>query len=74
MKDFDTWAIHTEPLKNFIKDQNHSSVQVISTMACVTDLNNESLVEFAADKQGFKELLSEVMKMNYGTFQNYVIA
>jgi len=27
MKDFDTWAIHTEPLKNFIKDQNHSSVQ-----------------------------------------------
>ncbi|WP_337992363.1 hypothetical protein [Acinetobacter lwoffii] len=43
-------------------------------MACVTDLNNESLVEFAADKQGFKELRSEVMKMNYGTFQNYVIA
>lgn len=43
-------------------------------MACITDLNNESLVEFAADKQGFKELLSEVMKMNYGTFQNYVIA
>ncbi len=85
MKDFDTWAIPAEPLKNFIKDQNHSneilrglfkahSVQVISTMACVTDLNNESLVEFAADKQGFKELLSEVMKMNYGTFQNYVIA
>jgi len=43
-------------------------------MACVTDLNNESLVEFAAEEHGFKELLSEVMKMNYGAFQNYVIA
>lgn len=43
-------------------------------MACVTDLNNESLVEFAAEEHGFKELRSEVMKMNYGTFQNYVIA
>jgi hypothetical protein len=26
-------------------------------MACVTDLNNESLVEFAAEEHGFKELL-----------------
>lgn len=43
-------------------------------MACVTDLNNESLVEFAAEELGFKELFSEVMKMNYGAFQNYVIA
>lgn len=43
-------------------------------MACVSDLNNESLVEFAAEEHGFKELLSEVMKMNYGVFQNYVIA
>ena len=43
-------------------------------MACVTDLNNESLVEFAAEEHGFKELLREVMKMNYGAFQNYVIA
>ena len=85
MKDFDTWAMHAELIKNFIKDQNHSDeiltglfkahgVQVISTMACVTDLNNESLVEFAAEEHGFKELLSEVMKMNYGAFQNYVIA
>ncbi len=24
MKDFDTWAVHAEVLKNFIKDQNHS--------------------------------------------------
>lgn len=27
-----------------------------------------------AEEHGFKELLSEVMKMNYGAFQNYVIA
>ena len=47
MKDFDTWAMHAEVLKNFIKDQNHSDeiltelfkahgVQAISTMACLS--------------------------------------
>lgn len=80
MKDFDTWAVHAEVLKNFIKDQNHSDeiltelfkahgVQVISTMVCVTDLNNESLVELAADEQGFKDLLKVVLLVNQAYFK-----
>ena len=71
MKDFDTWAMHAEVLKNFIKDQNHSDeiltglfkahgVQVISTMACVTDLDNESLVE---------DLLKAVLIVNQAYFK-----
>lgn len=80
MKDFDIWATHAEPLKNFIKDQNHSDmiltelfkvhgVQVISTIACVTDLDNESLVELAVDEQGFKELLKAVLLVNQAYFK-----
>src|SRR5690606_25349767 len=75
-----TWAMHAEVLKNFIKDQNHSDeiltqlfkshgVQVISTMACVTDLDNESLVELAADEQGFKDLLKTVLLINQTYFK-----
>lgn len=80
MKDFDTWAMHAEVLKNFIKDQNHSDeiltrlfkahgVQVISTIACVTDLDNESLFKLAADEQGFKELLKAVLLVNQAYFK-----
>ncbi|WP_180131247.1 hypothetical protein [Acinetobacter sp. YH12072] len=80
MKDFDTWAMHAEVLKNFIKDQNYSDeiltqlfkahgVQVISTMACVTDLDNESLVELATDEQGFKDLLKAVLLVNQAYFK-----
>jgi len=80
MKDFDTWAVHAEVLKNFIKDQNYSDeiltglfkahgVQVISTMACVTDLDQESLMKLAADEQGFKELLKAVLLVNQTYFK-----
>ena len=80
MKDFDIWATHAEPLKNFIKDQNHSDmiltelfkvhgVQVISTIACVTELDNELLVELAVDEQGFKELLKAVLLVNQAYFK-----
>ena len=80
MKDFDIWATHAEVLKNFIKDRDYSDeilnelfsahgVQVISTMACVTDLNNESLVELAADEQGFKDLLKAVLLVNQAYFK-----
>src|SRR5690606_2832497 len=80
MKDFDTWAMHAEPLKNLIKDQNHSDeiltelfkshgVQVISTMACVTDLDHESLMKLAANEQGFKELLKAVLLVNQAYFK-----
>ena len=80
MKDFDIWATHAEPLKNFIKDQNHSDeiltelftargVQVISTIACVTDLDNESLFKLAADEQAFKELLKAVLLVNQAYFK-----
>lgn len=78
MKDFDQWLKHAEVLKNFIKDQNHSDeiltglfkahgVQVISTIACVTDLDNESLVELAADEK--KELLKAVLLINQAYFK-----
>jgi len=80
MKDFDIWATHAEALKNFIKDQNHSDeiltelfaahgAQVISTIACVTDLDNKSLVELAVDEQGFKELLKAVLLVNQAYFK-----
>ena len=80
MKDFDTWAVHAEPVKNFIKDQNHSdeiltalfkahTVQVISTMACVTDLDHELLLKLAADEQGFKDLLKAVLLINQVYFK-----
>lgn len=80
MKDFDIWATHAEPLKNFIKDQNHSDmiltelfkvhgVQVISTIACVTELDNKLLVELAVDEQGFKELLKAVLLVNQAYFK-----
>ena len=72
MKDFDIWATHAEVIKNFIKDQNHSDeilnelfkthgMQVISTMTCVTDLDNETLFKLAANEQGFKVLLKAVL-------------
>ena len=80
MKDFDTWAMHAEVLKNFIKDQNHSdeiltellkahAVQVISIMACVTDLNQESLIKLAVDEQGFKGLLKAILLVNQAYFK-----
>jgi len=80
MKDFDIWATHAEPLKSFIKDQNHSDeilnelfrahgVQVISTIACVTDLGNESLFKLASDEQGFKDLLKTVLLVNHAYFK-----
>ena len=80
MKDFDIWATHAEVLKNFIKDKDHSDeilnelfsahgVQVISTMACVTDLDNESLFKLAADEQKFKQLLKTVLNVNHAYFK-----
>ncbi|MFI9459920.1 hypothetical protein [Acinetobacter sp. NPDC052428] len=80
MKDFDTWAMHAEPLKNFIKDQNHSDeiltqlfkvhgVQVISTIACVSNLNQKAIFDLAADEQGFKELLKAVLLVNQAYFK-----
>ncbi len=80
MKDFDTWAVHAEVLKNFIKDKDHSDeilnelftahgVQVISTITCVTDLDNESLLKLAADEQGFKDLLKAVLLVNQAYFK-----
>ena len=80
MKDFDIWATHAELLKNFLKDQNHSDeiltelfaahgMQVISTIACVTDLDNESLIKLAADEQGFKDLLKVVLLVNQAYFK-----
>lgn len=80
MKDFDIWATHAEVLKNFIKDRDYSDeilnelfsahgVQVISTIACVTDLDNESLFKLANDEQGFKELLKAVLLVNQAYFK-----
>src|SRR5690606_8380764 len=80
IKNFDTCAMHAEVLKNFIKDQNHSDeiltglfkahgVQVISAIACVTDLDNESLIKLAADEQGFKDLLKAVLLVNQAYFK-----
>ena len=80
MKDFDTWATHAEPIKQFLKDKNHSDeiltelfaahgMQIISTIACVTDLDNESLFKLASDEQRFKELLKAVLIVNQAYFK-----
>lgn len=80
MKDFDTWATHAEPIKQFLKNKSHSDefltelfaahgMQVISTIACVTDLDNESLFKLAADEQAFKELLKTVLLVNQAYFK-----
>src|SRR5690606_16061079 len=80
MKDFDTWAMHAEPLKNFIKDKDHSDeiltglfkahgVQVISTIACVSNLNQKAIFDLAADEQTFKELLKAVLLVNQTYFK-----
>lgn len=81
MKDFDIWATHAEVIKNFIKDRDYSDeilnelfsahgVQVISTIACVTDLDNESLFKLAADEQKFKQLLKTVLSVNHAYFKH----
>ena len=80
MKDFDIWATHAEVIKNFIKDRDYSDeilnelfsahgVQVISTIACVTDLDNDSLFKLAADEQKFKQLLKTVLNVNHAYFK-----
>ena len=80
MKDFDIWATHAEPLKNFIKDRDYSDeilnelfsahgVQVISAITCVTDLDNDSLFKLAADEQKFKDLLKAVLLVNQAYFK-----
>ena len=80
MKEFDIWATHAEVLKNFIKDQNHSDeiltellaahgMQVISTIACATDLDNDSLLKLAANEQEFKDLLKAVLLVNQAYFK-----
>lgn len=80
MKDFDTWATHAEPIKQFIKNKSHSDevltelfvahgVQVISTIACVTDLDNESLFKLASNEHAFKELLKTVLLVNQAYFK-----
>ena len=80
MKDFDTWAMHAEVLKNFIKDKDHSDeiltglfkahgVQVISTIARVTNLNQKAIFDLAADEQTFKELLKAVLLINQVYFK-----
>lgn len=80
MKDFDTWATHAEPIKQFLKNKNHSDevltelfaahgMQVISAIACVTDLDSESLFKLASDEQSFKELLKAVLIVNQAYFK-----
>ena len=80
MKYFDTWATHAEPIKQFLKDKNHSDevltelfaahgVQVISAITCVTDLDNQSLFKLASDEQRFKELLKTVLIVNQAYFK-----
>lgn len=80
MKDFDTWATHAEPIKQFFKNKNHSDeiltelfaahgMQVISTIACVTDLDNESLFKLVSDEHAFKELLKTVLLVNQAYFK-----
>lgn len=80
MKDFDQWLKHAEVLKNFIKDKDHSDeiltglfkvhgVQVISTIACVTNLNQKAIFDLAADEQAFKELLKAVLLVNQAYFK-----
>lgn len=80
MKDFDTWATHAEPIKQFLKDKDHSDeiltelfaahgVQVISTITCVTDLDNQSLFKLASDEQAFKQLLKAMLLVNQAYFK-----
>jgi len=80
MKDFDTWATHAEPIKQFLKNKSHSDevltelfaahgMQVISTIACVTDLDNESLFQLATNEQAFKQLLKTVLLVNQAYFK-----
>jgi hypothetical protein len=80
MKDFDTWSAHAEPIKQFLKDKNHSDevltelfaaygVQVISAITCVTNLDNQSLFKLASDEQSFKELLKTVLLVNQAYFK-----
>ena len=80
MKYFDTWATHAEPIKQFLKDKNHSDevltelfvahgMQIISTIACVTDLDNESLFKLASNERAFKELLKTVLLVNGAYFK-----
>ena len=80
MKYFDTWATHAEPIKQFLKNKNHSDevltelfaahgMQVISTIACVTDLDNESLFKLATGEQAFKQLLKTVLLVNEACFK-----
>ena len=80
MKDFDTWATHAEPIKQFLKDKDHSDevltelfaahgVQVISTIACITNLDNQSLFKLASDEQAFKQLLKAVLLVNQAYFK-----
>ena len=80
MKDFDQWLKHAEVLKNFIKDKDHSDeiltelfkahgVQAISTIACVTNLNQKAIFDLAADEQTFKELLKAVLLVNQAYFK-----
>lgn len=80
MKDFDIWATHAEPIKQFLKDKDHSDeiltglfkahgLQVISAIACITDLDNQSLFKLASDEQRFKELLKAVLLVNQAYFK-----
>lgn len=80
MKYFDTWATHAEPIKQFLKDKNHSDevltelfaahgVQVISVITCVTDLDSGSLFKLALDEHTFKELLKAVLLVNQAYFK-----
>ena len=80
MKDFDLWASHAEVLKNFIKGRDYSdeiltelfaahTIQVISTIACVTDITKESLLKIAVNEQEFKQLLKTVLNVNHAYFK-----
>ena len=80
MKDFDIWATHAESIKQFLKNKNHSDeiltelfaahgMQVISAIACVTDLDNESLFKLASNEQAFKQLLKTVLLVNQAYFK-----
>ena len=80
MKDFDIWATHAEPLKNFIKDRDYSdeiltelfaahALQVISAIVCVIDITKESLFKIAVNEQEFKQLLKTVLNVNHAYFK-----
>lgn len=80
MKDFDIWATHAEVIKNFIKDRDYSddiltdlfashALQVISTIACLTDITQESLLKTAVNESEFKQLLKTVLNVNHAYFK-----